>query len=236
MCLLKKQNSSQWTTVVTDKESDEFPIAKGSKQRDPLSSLLFNSVLQFAMEDDLRTYFSRLPLTHSCAPRTLTHSILHSDVDAQCALCSLSVTSLFLQCLTIQIHSDDPNANKKPVSNLHKRARYLERAWLTDRLILSHRFCQVRRPLRLHESDPLADRNSQRPSEVPVLKDSHRDPTTPDGLPHSDASSSSKITAASSVPMFRSDKRQKTVCLTKNLSRKRLLAHDLKGREIETQM
>ena len=67
MCLLKKLFSTQWTTVVTDKES---AIAKGSKQRDPLSSLLFNSVLQFAMEDDLRTYFSRLRST----PHLRTHA------------------------------------------------------------------------------------------------------------------------------------------------------------------
>ena len=37
-CILKKLYSNQRATVVTDKESDEFPIATGSKERDPLSS------------------------------------------------------------------------------------------------------------------------------------------------------------------------------------------------------
>ena len=53
ICLVKKLYSNQRATVVTDKESDEFPIARRSKQGDQLSSLLFNSVLQFALEDDL---------------------------------------------------------------------------------------------------------------------------------------------------------------------------------------
>ena len=44
---------------MTDEESDEFPIARESKQGDPLSSLLFKSVLRFALEDDLRTWRER---------------------------------------------------------------------------------------------------------------------------------------------------------------------------------
>ena len=36
-----------------DKESDMFEIKKGTKQGDPLSSLLFNIVLQVALKDDL---------------------------------------------------------------------------------------------------------------------------------------------------------------------------------------
>ena len=40
-------------TVMTDKESDMFEINKGTKQGDPLSSLLFYSVLQVALKDDL---------------------------------------------------------------------------------------------------------------------------------------------------------------------------------------
>ena len=39
----------QRATVLTDVESDEFGIARGKNQGDPLSSLLFNSVLQSAM-------------------------------------------------------------------------------------------------------------------------------------------------------------------------------------------
>ena len=38
---------------MTDKESDMFEIKKGTKQGDPLSSLLFNTVLQVALKDDL---------------------------------------------------------------------------------------------------------------------------------------------------------------------------------------
>ena len=50
--LLKKLYSNRCATVLTDTESDEFQTARGSKQGDPWSSLLFNSVLHFAMEDD----------------------------------------------------------------------------------------------------------------------------------------------------------------------------------------
>ena len=46
----------QRATVLTDVESDEFGIAHGTKQGDPLSSLLFNSVLQSAMEKDIGTW------------------------------------------------------------------------------------------------------------------------------------------------------------------------------------
>ena len=35
--------------VLTDKESDVFSIKRGTKQGDPLSSLLFNTVLQYSL-------------------------------------------------------------------------------------------------------------------------------------------------------------------------------------------
>ena len=38
---------------MTDKESDVFSIKRGTKQGDPLSSFLFNTVLQYSLEDDL---------------------------------------------------------------------------------------------------------------------------------------------------------------------------------------
>ena len=44
--LLKKLYRDQKATVLSDEESDMFEIKKGSKQSDPLSSLLFNTVLQ----------------------------------------------------------------------------------------------------------------------------------------------------------------------------------------------
>ena len=43
----------QKASVLTDEESDMFEIKKGTKQGDPLSSLLFNMVLFEALEDDM---------------------------------------------------------------------------------------------------------------------------------------------------------------------------------------
>ena len=51
--LLKRLYTDQKATVLTDKESDVFEIKRGTKQGEPLSSLLFNTVLQAALEDDL---------------------------------------------------------------------------------------------------------------------------------------------------------------------------------------
>ena len=52
----EKLCADQRATLLTDAESDEFRIAGGTKQGDPLSSLLFNSVLQSAMEKDIETW------------------------------------------------------------------------------------------------------------------------------------------------------------------------------------
>ena len=41
---------------MTDKESEVFPIRKGTTQGDPLSSLLFNTVLQYSLETNLTTW------------------------------------------------------------------------------------------------------------------------------------------------------------------------------------
>ena len=46
----------QRATVLTDVESDEFRIARGTKQADPLSSLLFHSVLRSAVEKEIETW------------------------------------------------------------------------------------------------------------------------------------------------------------------------------------
>ena len=54
--LTEKLYFDQRATVLTDVESDEFSIARGTKPGDPLSSLFFNSVLQSAMEKDTETW------------------------------------------------------------------------------------------------------------------------------------------------------------------------------------
>ena len=51
--LLKKIYRDQKASVQTDEESNMFEIKKGTKQCDPLSSLLFNMLLQKALEDDI---------------------------------------------------------------------------------------------------------------------------------------------------------------------------------------
>ena len=47
--LLKRLHAEQKGTVPTDKESDRFEMKRSTKQGDPLSSLLFNTVLQMAL-------------------------------------------------------------------------------------------------------------------------------------------------------------------------------------------
>ena len=53
MKLLQRLYRHQECTVLTDKESEVFPIKKGTKQGDPLSSLFFNTVLQYSLESSL---------------------------------------------------------------------------------------------------------------------------------------------------------------------------------------
>ena len=45
--------------MLTDVEGDEFGIARGTKQGDPLSSLFFNSVLRSAMERDMEIWIEK---------------------------------------------------------------------------------------------------------------------------------------------------------------------------------
>ena len=49
--LLKKIYKDQKASVQTDVESNMFDIKKGTKQGDPLSSLLFNTVLQSSLKE-----------------------------------------------------------------------------------------------------------------------------------------------------------------------------------------
>ena len=51
--LLKKLYRDQKASVLIYEESNMFKIKKGTKQGDPLSSLLFNTVQQKALEDDI---------------------------------------------------------------------------------------------------------------------------------------------------------------------------------------
>ena len=50
--LLRKIFRDQKASVQTDEESNIFDIQKGSKQGDPLFSLLFNTVFQYSLKDE----------------------------------------------------------------------------------------------------------------------------------------------------------------------------------------
>ena len=54
--LLKKIYRDQKASVQTDEESNMFEINEGTKQGDPLSSLLFNMVLQNSLKDDIHRW------------------------------------------------------------------------------------------------------------------------------------------------------------------------------------
>ena len=54
--LLKKIYKDQKAPVQTDVECNMFEIKKGTKQGDPLSSLLFNTVLQNSLKDDTQRW------------------------------------------------------------------------------------------------------------------------------------------------------------------------------------
>ena len=54
--LLKKIYRDQKASVQTDEESNIFDIRKGTKQGDPLSSLLFNTVLQYSLKDEIQRW------------------------------------------------------------------------------------------------------------------------------------------------------------------------------------
>ena len=58
--LLRRLYADRQATVMTDKESDVFEIKRGTKQGDPLSSLLLDTVLQAALRDDLTRWCEQM--------------------------------------------------------------------------------------------------------------------------------------------------------------------------------
>ena len=54
--LLRKIYRDQKASAQTDEGSDIFDIQKGSKQGDPMSSLLFNTVLQYLLKDEIQRW------------------------------------------------------------------------------------------------------------------------------------------------------------------------------------
>ena len=56
VCLMKNIYKDQKASVQTDDESEIFDIQKGSKQGDPMSSLLFNTVLQYALKNVIQRW------------------------------------------------------------------------------------------------------------------------------------------------------------------------------------
>ena len=56
VCFLRKIYKDQKASVQTDEESEIFDIQKGSKQGDPMSSLLFNTVLQYALKNVIQRW------------------------------------------------------------------------------------------------------------------------------------------------------------------------------------
>ena len=53
---LRKIYRDQKASVQTDEEREIFDIQKGSKQGDPMSSLLFNTVLQYSLKDEIQRW------------------------------------------------------------------------------------------------------------------------------------------------------------------------------------
>ena len=71
--LLRKFYKDQKASVQTDEESESFDIRKGSKQGDPMSSLLFNTVLQYSLKNEIQRW-----------PKTKGMGIYLSDQERDC--------------------------------------------------------------------------------------------------------------------------------------------------------
>ena len=57
--LLRKIYRDQKASVQTDEEIKFFDIQQGSKQGDPMSSLLFNAVLQYSLKDEIQRWLKK---------------------------------------------------------------------------------------------------------------------------------------------------------------------------------
>ena len=54
--LLRKINKDQKASVQTEEESNIFDIQKRSKQGDPMSILLLNTVLQYSLKEEIKCW------------------------------------------------------------------------------------------------------------------------------------------------------------------------------------
>ena len=157
---------------------------------------------------------------------TLSSCSLLCHVDAQHTLCSFSCTTVSLQRLTIQIHNDDHIT--------HEESRPQGGAWPTGQFMPWHwLWAQARRHLRQHGSEALADRKSQRPSEVPVLRQSHRDPCQCWGfaaLGSKQQYHNYRSKQCSNVRFWQAPGNSRQ-CLTENLSRQRFCNSLSKGKK-----
>ena len=71
---LRKFYRDQNASVQTDEESKIFDIQKGSKQGDPMSSLLFNTVLQYSLKDEIQRWQKKKEWEYTWATMTATAS------------------------------------------------------------------------------------------------------------------------------------------------------------------
>ena len=72
--LMKKLYRDQKANVLTDQASDMFEIRKGTKQGDPLSSLLFNTVLRTALKEDIPRWQKKRGMVFAYETTTMTAS------------------------------------------------------------------------------------------------------------------------------------------------------------------
>ena len=111
--LLQRLYSQQEGTVLTDMESDVFSIKRGTKQGDPLSSLLFNTVLQYALREDLDRWQERRKgiMLSDAAENCLTNLRFADDVlffstslnKLRDMLCEFKIST---EAVGLGIHSD----------------------------------------------------------------------------------------------------------------------------------